>query len=648
MVTQCVSCELMDHLAEELHRALLVRADALAEKIDDYRGRLGDTRLPIAGVLDMFRVFPDSLKYVIEIECERNPDPRSRVETLRPLLIHLTEVTGFVDTWLSRETQFEVPLYLLGAIKRSCEAMSIEEYEPIVVPGSSDNYHTLAGDIRSLLFDKLGDHCPPPPPELKQCMYVLIRVPQLEGSNVLWAPIILGHELAHLAANVNLALSNLNLQTQFDDARAREVSVPGVEQQGTSEAVIALYGIAQSWAVELLCDAYAVRSFGIGGVAAMSEYLEVIGAIDRIGITHPPGRLRISLMLSWLSEHDPEFDRILMPWREVGMSQPDVPYPDWAAYLFELFLNASTMIRDEADRWRGSSYDMRERSDIVRAIASDLADGIPSDLTYLHDDQEYGVKEADVVAAAWLCRIHGFETPFAELARKGLEIQEFVRHWEDADGEWTNASEAPSIGPIGSEDAVLSARQIQKRIQATDTRRLVIRPYMYGSADGVSVDIRLGNQFIVFVRTKTPSFDPLITGHYPRSMQRFLQLPWDEKFVLHPHELVLAATLEYFVIPSDLTAQVVTRSSYGRLGLISATAVQVHPNFHGSLTLELVNLGTVPLELKPGARIAQLVFSKTAESAMPDAKYHCTVGPQFSRVHADNETEILRRLAHSG
>lgn len=44
----------------------------------------------------------------------------------------------------------------------------------------------------------------------------------------------------------------------------------------------------------------------------------------------------------------------------------------------------------------------------------------------------------------------------------------------------------------------------------------------------------------------------------------------------------------------------------GALGLVIATATLIQPNFQGTITLELANLGTVPLVLYVGVRIAQL------------------------------------------
>ncbi|QNP55331.1 dCTP deaminase [Tessaracoccus defluvii] len=117
-----------------------------------------------------------------------------------------------------------------------------------------------------------------------------------------------------------------------------------------------------------------------------------------------------------------------------------------------------------------------------------------------------------------------------------------------------------------------------------------------------------------------------------------------EGFTLHPGELVLAASHEYVRIPSDLTAQVVARSSYGRLGLLVATAVQVQPGYTGCVTLQLVNLGQLPITLTPGERIGQLVFTKLSTPVeTAHLKYSLAVWPEFSRVSEDSDIKRLRR-----
>ncbi len=129
-------------------------------------------------------------------------------------------------------------------------------------------------------------------------------------------------------------------------------------------------------------------------------------------------------------------------------------------------------------------------------------------------------------------------------------------------------------------------------------------------------------------------------------LQQRVHKAWGERFILHPGELVLAATLEYIVTPQDVVAQVITRSSYGRLGLITATAVQVQPGSRGCITLELVNHGDTPIALSPGARVAQLMLIGLPYSSPAVAgKYWFPVGPEFSRVEEDPDAPRLRRIA---
>ena len=247
-----------------------------------------------------------------------------------------------------------------------------------------------------------------------------------------------------------------------------------------------------------------------------------------------------------------------------------------------------------------------------------------------------------------LPRVEDCELPIDSLGKKALESLDFVRRWIKHGGsiplELHTPQPTPPGVPVGEVDvAVLSEALIAARLRIDDDRGLVVTPLVH-RPKGVGLDLRLGNRFIVFPRTGTASFDPLSADDDPRTVQVDVELSWREQFVLHPGEVVLGASLEYIVLPADLTGQVITRSSYGRLGLLSATAVQIHPGFHGCLTLELVNLSTIPITLTPGERIAQLVLWRTSNVSATDEKYSYPIGPQFSRVRDDPEAAVLRSL----
>jgi deoxycytidine triphosphate deaminase len=78
---------------------------------------------------------------------------------------------------------------------------------------------------------------------------------------------------------------------------------------------------------------------------------------------------------------------------------------------------------------------------------------------------------------------------------------------------------------------------------------------------------------------------------------------------LHPGQFVLGETLEWIRLPKNLVAFVIGKSTWGRDGLIIATAIGVHPNFSGILTLEISNVGEIPIYLYPGLAIAQLFLA---------------------------------------
>jgi len=61
--------------------------------------------------------------------------------------------------------------------------------------------------------------------------------------------------------------------------------------------------------------------------------------------------------------------------------------------------------------------------------------------------------------------------------------------------------------------------------------------------------------------------------------------------------------------------------------------------------LELVNLSSIPLALSPGERIAQLIMSHTDGVDDPGReKYAFATGPEFSKVHDDEEAAVIRRF----
>jgi dCTP deaminase len=151
----------------------------------------------------------------------------------------------------------------------------------------------------------------------------------------------------------------------------------------------------------------------------------------------------------------------------------------------------------------------------------------------------------------------------------------------------------------------LSTENIRKRLAESLPGGLIITPLLEEEEQTKdnTIDLRLGSEFIITQRTSFEAIDPTQKQEMDQKIgdyQQHLRLGFHQRFILHPSQLILGSTLEYVSLPNNLSAYVIGRSSWGRLGLIIATATEVSPCFKGSITLELVNLGEAPLVLYPG------------------------------------------------
>lgn len=207
--------------------------------------------------------------------------------------------------------------------------------------------------------------------------------------------------------------------------------------------------------------------------------------------------------------------------------------------------------------------------------------------------------------------------------------------------------------------AVLTKEEIKTRLHSKElSTKIFITPFLSDKQIGhASVDVRLGNTFIIFKRAKYAGLDVLHESKEKLAskigeFQERVYVPIGEKLFLHPQQLVLGSTLEYVRLPNDLVAEVVGRSSWGRLGLILSAATLIHPGFAGVVTLEMANLDDVPIPLIPGLRIAQLVLTKTTmkkndESNAHMSRYMGATEPGYSLLHEDEELESLKKVINA-
>ena len=196
--------------------------------------------------------------------------------------------------------------------------------------------------------------------------------------------------------------------------------------------------------------------------------------------------------------------------------------------------------------------------------------------------------------------------------------------------------------------SVLTNAEIWQALQeGQEGKGLVITPLVNkGKEIGTSsVDLHLGHEFIIFRRAKATAFDVRDAKSLKENIymyQRKERISRGQRFVLHPAQLALGASLEYVCLPRSISANIEGRSTWGRTGLIIATATKIDPGFKGCVTLELLNEGEVPLVLYPGLCVAQLVLIRTEEPGEYKGRYKWPTGPEFPRL--DEELKSLPKF----
>jgi dCTP deaminase len=158
---------------------------------------------------------------------------------------------------------------------------------------------------------------------------------------------------------------------------------------------------------------------------------------------------------------------------------------------------------------------------------------------------------------------------------------------------------------------------------------IVVEPLEPYQVQPASIDLRLGRTFLKIDENSLESLSLDAEAPYVR-MEK-------DEIVIPPHSFLLATTVEYIRIPTNVTAFVEGRSSIGRMGLFIQNAGWVDPGFEGNITLELFNANRLPLRLASGRRICQIVFAFMDKATRTPyaGKYQGQRGTVGSRIFKD-------------
>ncbi len=182
---------------------------------------------------------------------------------------------------------------------------------------------------------------------------------------------------------------------------------------------------------------------------------------------------------------------------------------------------------------------------------------------------------------------------------------------------------------------ILSDKDIKKFLKEG---RITIEPFSEKSIQPASVDLHLDKNFLVFninqhivIDVKKPVDD----------LMEKIVIDENGYFIIHPGEFALGNTLEKVGVANNMVGRLEGKSSLGRLGLIiHATAGYLDPGNNLKLTLELSNVGKLPIKLYYKMPIAQMSFtplSSEAEISYGDkrlnSKYYGAEEPQASKMY---------------
>jgi dCTP deaminase len=183
--------------------------------------------------------------------------------------------------------------------------------------------------------------------------------------------------------------------------------------------------------------------------------------------------------------------------------------------------------------------------------------------------------------------------------------------------------------PIG----ILCDTQIEKEILITPfCKKQVAKGVISYGVSSYGYDVRVANKFKVFTNVFSDVVDPKNF-----SSRSFVDIIADH-IDIPPNSFALAETVEHFVIPRDILAICLGKSTYARCGII-VNVTPLEPEWRGKITIEISNTTPLPARIYANEGIAQILFLRgdmVCETSYEDraGKYQAQKGIVLPHVKA--------------
>ena len=177
---------------------------------------------------------------------------------------------------------------------------------------------------------------------------------------------------------------------------------------------------------------------------------------------------------------------------------------------------------------------------------------------------------------------------------------------------------------------ILATTAIQHEI---DSGNLVFQPEVEPLRIGPSsVDLTLSDTFHVLEpafeehrRAGVASAVELIGYNWLQFVDRFGEekiIGDGEFFEIPIRQLVIGYTNELVSLPRHLSARVEGRSSIARIGLfVHISAPTIHPGYNHQIALEFYNVGPLPIRVRPGDPICQLILERVEGAGLYQGQF---------------------------
>lgn len=119
-------------------------------------------------------------------------------------------------------------------------------------------------------------------------------------------------------------------------------------------------------------------------------------------------------------------------------------------------------------------------------------------------------------------------------------------------------------------------------------------------------DVRLDQKFKIFTNMLGSTIDPLAI-HQDCFVEQDASLNKEGYVILPPNSYLLGVTPETFVMPRDVTAICVGKSTYARCG-IAVNLTPIEAGFEGQVVIEVANQTSLPARIYANMGIAQFLF----------------------------------------